>query len=173
MKWCINLIFTYRKVVPIFYSFDLQIITRASEGNPRYKLGISFSISVSAMVLNLPRISLVTWPYLDARISLPAHFGYYCAEGAWVRQLISINLHVKSNKLAFSKMATNFRLKSESTQLTNIYIYGRPKLKDVEQFWNGLFRGFREKVSHLTSEFIVKLYRELMNTLLFNSNYVN
>ena len=38
---------------------------------------------------------------------------------------------------------------------TNAHMFrGRPTLKDVERFWNGLVRELRERVTHFTSEFI-------------------
>ena len=41
---------------------------------------------------------------------------------------------------------------------TNAHIFrGRPTLKDVERFWNGLVREFRERVTHFTSEFIERV----------------
>jgi len=37
-------------------------------------------------------------------------------------------------------------------KLTDIHNRGRPTLKDVRQFWNGLVRGFIERITFFTSE---------------------
>ena len=69
-----------------------------------------------------------------------------------------------SSKMA--KKVSNFTPR----QLTGIHNRGRPTLKDVRQFRNGMVRGFIERVNHSTIEFIVKLYRELIVN--FISNYL-